>query len=234
MGAKDPLSAPADTPASTPVTPREAASLIILRGDAEQMQVLMGRRAETARFMPNYLVFPGGAVDPEDDDAVTAGWAPTRFHAAALRETWEETSAMIGITNEGKDDNDALAKAPHGAALHRAGLRPEAGRLVYAARAITPATSPIRFDTRFFVTGTAQLHGTPQAAGELPEVDWMPIAAALSHPNVSGVTRFALSEALRRWAMAGSDNDVVDPIRIYTYLNDSRVILPEEPGTGLL
>lgn len=213
------------------VIPREAASLIILTGTGAETHVLMGRRADTARFMPNYLVFPGGAVDEDDGASVTRGFFPTRFHAAALRETWEETSVMIGSA---LNQENAILETEFGLAYHRAGLRPEGSKLIYAARAITPESSPIRFDTRFFVTGTDFMVGAPRAFGELPEVAWLPIATALSHPNVSGVTRFALSEALRRWGAEALDRASSDPIKVYTYQQNVRVIEQEPVGQGLL
>src|ERR1700679_1021460 len=48
-----------------PVTPRPAASLVVLRQD-NGPEVLMGMRGAKHRFMPNRLVYPGGAVDEAD------------------------------------------------------------------------------------------------------------------------------------------------------------------------
>ena len=72
----------------------------------------MGRRPETARFMPGVYVFPGGAVDESDfavqSDRVLADDVLARLrrqarqplaHAlawAAIRETWEETGLLLG------------------------------------------------------------------------------------------------------------------------------------------
>ena len=54
-----------------PVVARPAASLVVLRHTAAPA-VLMGMRGAKHRFMPNRLVFPGGAVDPADHDAPAA------------------------------------------------------------------------------------------------------------------------------------------------------------------
>ncbi|MGH7111031.1 MAG: NUDIX domain-containing protein, partial [Stellaceae bacterium] len=83
--------------------PRDAASLILLRGAGEKIEVLLGRRALFLRFMPGAYVFPGGAIDPGD----RRGWAVEtgaealgdRLAAAAhaaLRETWEEVGLLFG------------------------------------------------------------------------------------------------------------------------------------------
>src|SRR5690349_6888362 len=46
-----------------PVRPRQAASVIVLRGGEETLEVLLVRRTPEARFMGGVWVFPGGAVD---------------------------------------------------------------------------------------------------------------------------------------------------------------------------
>ena len=48
------------------VRPRDAASLILLRGEGKDLEVLAGRRPPHVRFMPGVHVFPGGAIDPPD------------------------------------------------------------------------------------------------------------------------------------------------------------------------
>ena len=44
------------------VRPRDAASLILLRGEGKDLEVLAGRRPLHVRFMPGVHVFPGGAI----------------------------------------------------------------------------------------------------------------------------------------------------------------------------
>src|SRR5258707_14221823 len=48
------------------VRPRDAASLILLRGEGRDLELLAGRRPGHVKFMPGVWGFPGGAVDPED------------------------------------------------------------------------------------------------------------------------------------------------------------------------
>jgi len=45
---------------------RDAATVILWRTGAEGPEVLMGTRGARAAFMPNKVVFPGGAIDPGD------------------------------------------------------------------------------------------------------------------------------------------------------------------------
>jgi 8-oxo-dGTP pyrophosphatase MutT (NUDIX family) len=75
--------------AGAPTLPRQAATVILLRGGAEELEVLLVRRTPKARFMGGVWVFPGGAVDAgegEGDDA---------HRAAAIRELREEASIAL-------------------------------------------------------------------------------------------------------------------------------------------
>ena len=71
-------------------TPRQAASVILLRGGGEGLEVLLVKRNPAARFMGGAWVFPGGAVDADEE----GGDAPHR--AAAVRELGEE-AAVHGV-----------------------------------------------------------------------------------------------------------------------------------------
>jgi 8-oxo-dGTP pyrophosphatase MutT (NUDIX family) len=72
-------------------TPRQAASVILLRGGAERLEVLLVRRTPKARFMGGVWVFPGGAVDSGEGEGDSA------HRAAAVRELREE--AAIELTD---------------------------------------------------------------------------------------------------------------------------------------
>ena len=48
------------------VRPKDAATLIIVRRDAEKPRLLMGRRNKGHNFMPGKWVFPGGRIDRSD------------------------------------------------------------------------------------------------------------------------------------------------------------------------
>ncbi len=73
--------------------PRQAASVILLRGGAEALEVLLVRRTPHARFMGGVWVFPGGAVDAQEGDGDSA------HRAAALRELREEASIVLENPN---------------------------------------------------------------------------------------------------------------------------------------
>ncbi|WCB96042.1 MutT/NUDIX hydrolase [Baekduia alba] len=70
--------------------PRQAATVIVLRGGAESLEVLLVQRNPAARFMGGAWVFPGGAVDAGE------GTGEDAHRAAAVREL-EEEAAIGGV-----------------------------------------------------------------------------------------------------------------------------------------
>jgi 8-oxo-dGTP pyrophosphatase MutT (NUDIX family) len=70
--------------------PRQAASVILLRGGDEKLELLLVQRDPNARFMGGVWVFPGGAVDAHEGEGDEA------HRAAAVRELAEE-AAVEGI-----------------------------------------------------------------------------------------------------------------------------------------
>ena len=81
----------------TPTPARQAATVILLRGGARTLEVLLVKRTPAARFMGGVWVFPGGAVDSDEGEGDGA------HRAAAIRELREEAAIAL-------DDPDALVK----------------------------------------------------------------------------------------------------------------------------
>jgi 8-oxo-dGTP pyrophosphatase MutT (NUDIX family) len=77
--------------------PRQAATVIVLRGGAMALEVLLVRRTPQARFMGGFWVFPGGAVDAGEGEGDTA------HRIAAVRELEEEAGIVV-------DDPGSLVK----------------------------------------------------------------------------------------------------------------------------
>lgn len=146
--------------------PRHAASLILLRGQGPEAQVLMGRRPRKSRFAPDVFVFPGGGVEPIDLERPRAlsplcarlAHAPGRLAgalaAAAVRETQEETGLILA----------------------------EDAPLTLAARAITPTNSPVRFHARFFIANADDLSGRLADSDELSDLAFRPLAESRRLP----------------------------------------------------
>ena len=72
-----------------PTVPRPAASVIVVRGGGDGLDVLLLRRNPAARFMGGAWVFPGGALDPGD------GRGEAAYRVAAVREVEEEARLRL-------------------------------------------------------------------------------------------------------------------------------------------
>ncbi|MEV7089407.1 NUDIX hydrolase [Streptomyces sp. NPDC093085] len=101
----------------TPVTPRRAATVMLLRDEDGGPAVHLLRRRTSMAFAAGAYAYPGGGVDPRDDDPLV-GWAgPGRdvwarrlgveaaaaqaIVCAAVRETYEEAGVLLA--GEGPD-----------------------------------------------------------------------------------------------------------------------------------
>jgi len=74
--------------------PRPAATVIVLRGGAAALEVLLVQRNPEARFMGGAWVFPGGAVDRDE------GHGDAALRAAAVREVDEEAGIRLPAPGE--------------------------------------------------------------------------------------------------------------------------------------
>jgi 8-oxo-dGTP pyrophosphatase MutT (NUDIX family) len=74
--------------------PRLAATVLLLRGGADRLEVLLAKRTPAARFMGGAWVFPGGSVSAED------GEGPAALRAAAVREVAEEVGIHLSTDDE--------------------------------------------------------------------------------------------------------------------------------------
>jgi 8-oxo-dGTP pyrophosphatase MutT (NUDIX family) len=104
--------------AESEVTPRLAATTILVRARGTQAELLLLKRGEHARFMPNAYVFAGGALDPKDEGAEVYGLCKgldderaserlelpsngLKFFVAAVREAFEECGLLLAYDVQG-------------------------------------------------------------------------------------------------------------------------------------
>jgi len=173
---------------------RDAASLIVLRQDGGAPSMLMGLRGAGHRFMPNRLVFPGGGVDPDDASAPFA--SPLQPHVQAFLERAAAPSLARAIAI-------AAARELEEETGLTLGTPPALAGLDYLGRLVTPAISPIRFNARFLVVDAAAVSGTMAGSGELEDLGWLTIDAALAL-DLAGATRSVIG-LLRRWMAMAPD-----------------------------
>ena len=190
-----------------PVRPRRAASLILLRPGESGPEALLGRRSRTARFMPGYYVFPGGAVQRSDTTPWRAEGPPAAdirdnklraLARAALRETFEETGFILGRPAAAPADRPIAGLSDIERAYLDSQHVPAIDALMPIGRAITPTRSPIRYDAQFFLADGRLAIGPFQAGDELDEIGWYGVGGGAPTP-MSGVTQFMLQHALSVW-----------------------------------
>jgi len=193
------------------VRPRDAATLILINSNGPAPTVLMGRRHGGHNFMPGKWVFPGGRIDRSDFSAPahselaphvadrvgkTAPAPRARALAmAAVRETYEECGLLLAKPAPVRD-----APGPWKEFLGH-GAMADLEALSFVARAITPPSSPKRFDARFFMATADRLISMDRQpdCGELDEIAWVALDEALNL-DLPSVTRFVLKEIPLRLA----------------------------------
>jgi 8-oxo-dGTP pyrophosphatase MutT (NUDIX family) len=219
------------------VRPRDAASLILLRGEGRDLELLAGRRPGHVRFMPGVWVFPGGAIDPEDKKPWRVETGGThlpprlvRCARAALRETWEEVGVVVG--RQAPAVRPAMPATqrltPIEAAYAERGIEAAIDVLAYVGRAITPTPVFRRFNTRFFVADGSAVFGEPVSTDELEDVGWHPIRRRPLSP-FRDVTEFMLSRAVAlREGTASLDAPLMCTVR-----NKRRILVCREAALDL-
>jgi 8-oxo-dGTP pyrophosphatase MutT (NUDIX family) len=197
----------AEVNAGEPVKPRQAATVIVLRGGSEQLEVLLVKRNPAQRFMGGAWVFPGGAVDAGE------GTGDAAHRAAGVREVEEEaaivlpdpgalvrfsrwiTPAMVSIRF---DTHFFLVAAPDGA-----DPQPDGGETV---------------DLGWFTPRSAlDAHGRDEILLVFPTIK-----------TLEQLAEFSSADALLEWA-AGREVEPVEP-QVIGDGPPARIVLPGEPG----
>ncbi len=179
-----------------------SATILLLRGDHSALEVFMVVRHHQIDFASGALVFPGGKVDPQDDDAALSAHcdgasdvAATRaIQIAAIREAYEECGVLLArpVGDEKLVAGTRLAKLePFRDRIHSGeirfltfleeqDLRLACDLLVPFAHWITPEMMPKRFDTHFFVAEAPSDQVALHDGHESVDSVWISPSAALT------------------------------------------------------
>jgi 8-oxo-dGTP pyrophosphatase MutT (NUDIX family) len=159
--------------AAVNATIRRAASVIAVREETSSPEVLLLERSLDSRFLAGYVVFPGGAVDPDDADLAVSwfGTPEEDVRAAAIRELAEEAGLILtaaGLAVAPEHPLDAVLADP-----------PAPEQLVEIAHWVAPEDVPVRFDARYYaVRSPAGLRPVADGA-EVTRAWWAAPAAVL-------------------------------------------------------
>lgn len=189
-----------------PATPRDAATVVLLRDTAAGLEAFLLRRVKGMAFAAGMTVFPGGGVDQRDADRSVA-WSgrPPEWWAelfgcdtglaralvcAAVRETFEESGVLLA----GPDAEHVVRDvAPYAGArsalvnrelslsefLADADLVLRADLLRPWANWVTPEAEPRRYDTRFLVAALPDGQRADGATSEADSAGWFRPADAI-------------------------------------------------------
>ncbi|GAB2971903.1 NUDIX hydrolase [Nocardioides montaniterrae] len=194
----------------TPVEPRNAATVIVLRQGASGPEAYLLRRQLTMDFASGMAVFPGGGVDPRDhavDANLWAGPTPAEWAArlgcseadatslvcAAVRETFEESGVLLAgpsasevVADTTGDDWEADRVALEGRSLSltdlltRRGLVLRTDLLGVWTAWLTPEFEPKRYRTWFFAAELPAGQRTRDVSSESSSVLWLSVAEAVA------------------------------------------------------
>ena len=185
-----------------PAVPRRAATVMLLKDGPAGTVVHMLRRRASMAFAGGAYAYPGGGVDPRDDEhhihwaGPTRAWWAARLGVdettaqaivcAAVRETYEEAGVLlagptpesvVGDTTgaEWEADRAALVARDLSFAefLERRGLVLRSDLLGAWTRWITPEFEPRRYDTWFFVAALPEGQRTRNASTEADRTVWI-------------------------------------------------------------
>lgn len=178
--------------------PRDSASVVLLRDDAQGLQVLLMQRHQRSKVLGGTYVFPGGKLEYSDSAATALSLLDrtpdTLRHAlgepeldqskaaglfvAAIRETAEEVGVFLCQTHEnGPGTADSFASR-----IQQPGTVLSASALAPWSRWITPRDQIMierRFDTRFFLAELPATQAARSDGFEAAALRWMTPQQAL-------------------------------------------------------
>lgn len=193
-------------PPDPPVTPKDAATVVLARDTPEGIEVFLQRRVAAMAFAGGMTVFPGGGVDPRDADTSVAwhgpepawwaalfGCGPSMARAlvcAAVRETFEESGVLLA----GPDHQTVVGDSSRYAEIRKdlvdrrvslaqfladAGLVLRADLLRPWAVWVTPLEEVRRYDAKFFLAAMPDGQLADASTSEAEHAEWRRPAEAI-------------------------------------------------------
>jgi 8-oxo-dGTP pyrophosphatase MutT (NUDIX family) len=193
--------------AGEPTKPRQAATVIVLRGGTDTLEVLLVKRNPKQRFMGGAWVFPGGAVDTGEGEGDAA------HRLAGVREVREEAGLALA-------DPGALVKLSRWITPPEVRIRFDTHFFLAEA----PAGQEARADGGECVDlGWFTPHGALDAYQREEILLVFPTIRTLEQ-----LAPFGSASELLGWA-AGRDVVPVQP-RVVMSGETARIVMPGEPG----
>ncbi|GAA1861350.1 hypothetical protein GCM10009813_23130 [Brevibacterium marinum] len=201
-----------DVPDAAAVPVKPAVSVLMIRDGGTGLEVFVQHRVSTMDFAAGVVVFPGGRVDPVDEQTASSLHVPDpHLH----RQAWKDST----IAEVADGWRVLLATAVReveeetGAVLDPAGLKPWANW-------VTPVGRPKRFDTYFYVLSVGELASAHHQTTEAHTSEWMSVSEILTaeteerlklmRPTLTLLRELA---AFRTVAEVIGFDRIIDPVR---------------------
>lgn len=196
---------------------KKATTVAIVKDSSDGIEVLLMRRHLNDVFLPDYYVFPGGALDVQDSDykfppcnraheLKDFNDTSESYYAhvmCGIRETFEESGLLFALDVNGSypliNTGDSVKKF----SLYRklvynnelsfremlAGesLLPAVEKFFYIDRWITPSMFPVRYDARFFAAVVPSGQEISHDNNELTDFQWLTPGDALQQYRDGGI-----------------------------------------------
>lgn len=214
----------------------------------------MVSRASRGAFA-SALVFPGGAIDPEDRDA---SWrkAVTDFdevpeveralRIGAIREVWEETGILLSPEVSVLDTAPPRLGLGFRETLAAIGAHLALKSLTHFGHWVTPVEEPRRFDTHFYLAAVDREAVAEPDGVETVEAEWLSPAHAaelaqtgerpIIFPTMLNLMRLAESDNAAAAIEAAHARPRVTVAPVIELFDDGtrRVTIPPESGYSML
>src|SRR5919112_4920924 len=188
MVAKEPSANQTPAPRADAV-PKDAAAVVLVRGEGDGAQVFWARRGKRMAFLGGFYAFPGGQRDADDAETPVDGCDDAELAAmisCAARELFEETGVLAarGADSLTKGqlasvlDDFTSGRMTFAALLAHYGLRLDARDFQFVGRWVTPPFSPRRFDTWFFLVACPRKQEPRLLTAEFDAGGWTTARAA--------------------------------------------------------
>ena len=147
----------------------------------------MVRRNSTGTFASS-LVFPGGATEESDASEEWSAvvedfdeYSPEEraLRIGAIRETWEETSILVGAITTGAPPAGILSELGFREFVERSDVRLRLDEVVPFGHWVTPVIVPRRFDTRFYLARSPDGQSAVADGTETVGIEWVRPAEAV-------------------------------------------------------
>lgn len=225
-----------DAPPEKVVTPKPAATVVMMRDSEDGLQVLLLKRHRASGFVPGAYVFPGGRIDEADGDPrlVTncavpeRSGVPAHYWYGAVREVFEETGVLLARDANGvwapaastseeietwreKLMNDATSLIE---IVEQEKLTLVMDDVVYFSHWITPEAEPRRYDTRFFAAALPRGRQIRADEREMVDALWIAPSEALERFSANRLPMvFPTVRTLQDLAAYGSVDEALQALR---------------------